>query len=111
MAGRLARNADVERMANFCVAIIQGAMLVGRIGRDCRRVEVVFEDLLAHLKRYAKVSTAQRKRLDEGHHPKRLSTLPKTLAPATAVELRGSQSPEDPAEKHPADRSRPENEV
>jgi TetR/AcrR family transcriptional repressor of nem operon len=111
MAGRLASNADVERMANLCVAIIQGAMLAGKIGRNHRCVEVVFEDLLAHLKRYAKVSAAPRKRLEEDRHPKQVSTLPNTPAPTTAVESHDSQSPEDPAEKNPADPCRHEDEV
>jgi TetR/AcrR family transcriptional regulator, transcriptional repressor for nem operon len=99
MAGRLASNADVEQMANFCVAVIQGAMLLGRIGRDCRRVEVVFEDLLSHLNRYAKVPTATRKRLGRDRHDNHLLTLPKAQAPTTVVGLHDSQNPEDSAEK------------
>src|SRR5262249_44083160 len=45
VAGRLSSDVDVEQLANFCIAVIQGAMLAGRIGRNCRRVEGVFEDL------------------------------------------------------------------
>jgi len=70
MARRLASNVDAKQLANFCVAVIQGAMLIGRIGRDCRRVEVVLEDLLSHLKRCAKVPTAPRKRLARNPRPK-----------------------------------------
>lgn len=99
MAGRLASNADVEQMANFCVAVIQGAMLVGRIGRDCRRVEVVFEDLLSHLNRYVKVPTATRKRIGGNRRENHLLTLPKALAHTTVVGLHDSQNPGDSAEK------------
>jgi hypothetical protein len=99
IAGRLASNADVEQMANFCVAVIQGAMLVGRIARDCHRVEVVFEDLLGHLNRYAKVPTATRKRIGRNPHENHLLTLPKAPAHTTVVGLHDSQNPGDSAEK------------
>ncbi len=58
VGGRLANNVDVEQLANFCVAIIQGGILIGKIRGNCRCVESTFEDLLSHLRRYAKVPTA-----------------------------------------------------
>ena len=109
--GRLANNADVEQLANFCVAIIQGAMLIGKIRGNCRCVESTFEDLLSHLKRYEKVATAPRKRLDGDRHPKQLPISPKTPAPTTVVELHDSQNPGDSAENNPVDPCRPEDEV
>jgi TetR/AcrR family transcriptional regulator, transcriptional repressor for nem operon len=58
MAGRLSSTVDVEQLANFCVAVIQGAMLTGKASRNSRCVETVFEDLLSHLKRYVKTPAA-----------------------------------------------------
>jgi AcrR family transcriptional regulator len=49
---RLARRADPERMADFCIAAIQGAMLMGKIKRSSRTVETSVREALAHLKGY-----------------------------------------------------------
>jgi len=49
---RLARTADAERMADFCIASIQGAMLMGKIERDSRPAERVVREAMAHLKQY-----------------------------------------------------------
>jgi hypothetical protein len=51
--GRLAREADEGRMADFCIAAIQGGMLLGKIKRDSQPVETTVREALAHLKRYA----------------------------------------------------------
>jgi len=51
--GRLARSADADRMADFCIAAIQGAMLMGKINRSSQPVETTVREALAHLKRYA----------------------------------------------------------
>lgn len=51
--GRLARNADENRMADFCIAAIQGAMLLGKVKRDSQPAATTVEEALAHLKRYA----------------------------------------------------------
>jgi len=51
--GRLVKDANEEHLAAFCIATIQGAMLMGKIERDSRTVEVAFREALAHLKRYA----------------------------------------------------------
>jgi len=64
IAGRLASTADVEQLANYCVATVQGAMLTGKVKRDFHCVETVFEDLQSHLKRYVKTPTAPKKRCD-----------------------------------------------
>jgi len=50
--GRLARQADEERMADFCIATIQGAMLMGKISRSSQVVETSAREALAHLKGY-----------------------------------------------------------
>jgi TetR/AcrR family transcriptional repressor of nem operon len=111
VGGRLANNVDVEQLANFCVATIQGAMLIGKIRGNCLCVESTFEDLLAHLKRYAKVPTALRKRPDEDRHPRTLSAPSRTPTPASVVELHDTQDPGDSAEIHPVGPRRPEDEV
>jgi AcrR family transcriptional regulator len=51
--GRLAEEADEERLADFCLAAIQGAMLMGRIRRNSQAVETTVRETLAHLKGYA----------------------------------------------------------
>jgi TetR/AcrR family transcriptional regulator, transcriptional repressor for nem operon len=50
--GRLAKQADAERMADFCIASIQGAMLMGKIKRSSQTVETTVREALAHLKSY-----------------------------------------------------------
>lgn len=88
--GRLANDADVEQLANFCVAVIQGAMLTGKIRGNCRSVESTFEDLLSHLKSYVRVPTAPKKR---NRRIKQPSALPKAPVPRSVVELHDSQNP------------------
>jgi TetR/AcrR family transcriptional repressor of nem operon len=51
--GRLARAANEDRMADFCIAAIQGAMLMGKIGRSSQAVETIVREALAHLKSYS----------------------------------------------------------
>jgi TetR/AcrR family transcriptional repressor of nem operon len=51
--GRLDRAANEGRMADFCVATIQGAMLMGKIGRSHQVVETIVREALAHLKSYS----------------------------------------------------------
>jgi len=50
--GRLGRAADPERMADFCIAAIQGAMLMGKIKRNSQPVETAVREALAHLRGY-----------------------------------------------------------
>jgi AcrR family transcriptional regulator len=49
---RLSKHADAQRMAEFCVATIQGAMLLGKIDRSKRPVEAAAREAVAHLKGY-----------------------------------------------------------
>jgi len=50
--GKLAKRADPERMANFCVASIQGGMMMGKIKRSSQTVETTVEEAMAHLRSY-----------------------------------------------------------
>jgi AcrR family transcriptional regulator len=54
--GRLSRAADENRMADFCIAMIQGAMLMGKITRSSQFVEAMVREALSHLKDYRKDS-------------------------------------------------------
>ena len=97
--GRLANDVDVEQLANFCVAVIQGAMLTGKVRRNCRSVESTFKDLLSHLKRYARIPAVPRKRLARDRYPKQPTMLAKAPASTTVVELHDLQNPRDSVEK------------
>lgn len=50
--GRLAKQTNEERMADFCIATMQGAMLMGKIKRNSQIVETTAREALAHLKGY-----------------------------------------------------------
>jgi TetR/AcrR family transcriptional repressor of nem operon len=51
-AKRLAANASAELLADFCIATIQGAMLLGKVKKDSQPVEATVRETLAHLKGY-----------------------------------------------------------
>lgn len=51
--GKLVKHADPERMADFCISSIQGAMLMGKIKRSSKTVETSIAEALAHLKTYS----------------------------------------------------------
>ena len=51
--GRLTKRADAETMADFCIATIQGAMLMGKIRRSSASVETVAREAMRHLRNYA----------------------------------------------------------
>jgi len=50
--GKLAKQANEDRLANFCIATIQGAMLMGKINRSSQTVETTVQEAVAHLKSY-----------------------------------------------------------
>jgi TetR/AcrR family transcriptional repressor of nem operon len=52
-ARRLAKNARAQLLADFCIATIQGAMLVGKVKKNSRPVEATVRETLAHLKGYS----------------------------------------------------------
>src|SRR5262245_5530632 len=51
-ARRLDPHADSDQLADFCLAMIQGAMLMGKVKRSSRLVESVVQEAMIHLKRY-----------------------------------------------------------
>jgi TetR/AcrR family transcriptional regulator, transcriptional repressor for nem operon len=50
--GRLSKNAKENELADFCIATVQGAMLMGKIKRNSRPAVASVREALAHLKRY-----------------------------------------------------------
>ena len=52
--GRLVEQPREEAMADFCIAVIQGAMLLGRVRRNSEPSEATVREAMVHLKRYAK---------------------------------------------------------
>lgn len=53
---RLSKYAKEDRLADFCIATVQGAMLMGKIQRSSQVVEASIREALSHLKRYATVA-------------------------------------------------------
>jgi AcrR family transcriptional regulator len=51
-AGRLAPAASEQALADFCLATVEGAMLMGRINRSSAVVETTTDQALAHLRSY-----------------------------------------------------------
>jgi TetR/AcrR family transcriptional regulator, transcriptional repressor for nem operon len=49
---RLVAGADEQHLADFCIATIQGAMLIGKVRRNSDCAEAVVREALAHLQRY-----------------------------------------------------------
>ena len=56
---RLLADADEDRMADFCIATIQGAMLMGKVKRSPQPVEAAVREALAHLRQYVTPSAAR----------------------------------------------------
>jgi AcrR family transcriptional regulator len=50
--GLLVQEANEVSMADFCIAVIQGAMLMGKVKRNSQPVETTVREALAHLKHY-----------------------------------------------------------
>ena len=50
--GRLVQEANEDSMADFCLAVIQGAMLMGKLKRNSQPVETIVGEALTHLKHY-----------------------------------------------------------
>jgi TetR/AcrR family transcriptional repressor of nem operon len=51
-AGRLQPGAREHELADFCLATVEGAMLMGRISRSSAVVEATIEEALIHLRSY-----------------------------------------------------------
>lgn len=50
--GRLQPEAHEERLADFCIALIQGAMLMGKIKRKSHPGETTVHEAMKHIQRY-----------------------------------------------------------
>jgi hypothetical protein len=57
-AGRLDPAADEDNLATYCIATIQGAMLMGKAFRDSGCVERTVREAITHLKGYARSGAA-----------------------------------------------------
>ena len=55
--GRLDAHVNEDQLADFCLAAIQGAMLMGKVKRSSRLVESVAHEAMAHVRRYAELPT------------------------------------------------------
>ncbi len=51
--GRISDAVNERQLADFCMAVAQGAMLMGKVKRDSQLVEGTFREALSHLKAYA----------------------------------------------------------
>jgi TetR/AcrR family transcriptional repressor of nem operon len=51
--GRLVKRANEEELADFCIAAIQGGMLMGKIKRDSRPVQATVREAMVHLRSFA----------------------------------------------------------
>jgi TetR/AcrR family transcriptional regulator, transcriptional repressor for nem operon len=49
---RLSKDAKEDQLADFCIATVQGAMLMGKIQRNSQGAEASIREALSHLKRY-----------------------------------------------------------
>jgi AcrR family transcriptional regulator len=54
--GRLLEEAKEDSLADFCIAVIQGAMLMGRVTRNRQSAETTIQEAMAHLKRFAAIT-------------------------------------------------------
>jgi len=50
--GRLSPAADEEQLANFCLATLQGAMMIGKVQRSSQPVEITISEALKHIEQY-----------------------------------------------------------
>lgn len=51
--GNIAKQADPDRVADFCIAAMQGAMLMGKVKRSSQTVETTVQESLEHLRSYS----------------------------------------------------------
>jgi TetR/AcrR family transcriptional repressor of nem operon len=57
--GRISREVNEGHLADFCIAVAQGGMLMGKVKRDSQLVEATFREALSHLKAYATKSESR----------------------------------------------------
>jgi TetR/AcrR family transcriptional regulator, transcriptional repressor for nem operon len=58
--GAISPGADEQALADFCIATVQGAMLMGKIKRSSLTVETTVREALHHLKRFAAAPESRR---------------------------------------------------
>jgi hypothetical protein len=51
-SGRLSMRADQQQLAEFCIAAVQGAMLLGKVQRSARAVESTIAAAMTHINSY-----------------------------------------------------------
>jgi TetR/AcrR family transcriptional regulator, transcriptional repressor for nem operon len=51
--GRMSKEVDEDQLADFCIATVQGSMLMGKIKRSSQTVEATIKVALTHIKRYS----------------------------------------------------------
>ena len=68
--GKLSGEIDEEQLANFCIATLQGAMLMGKVQRSSRPVEAAIRAALDHLEHFV---TKPGQAAGRSHRQKRLS--------------------------------------
>lgn len=49
---RLLPDADEQRLADYCIAAVQGAMLLGKVHRNSGRAQSIVNEAFEHMKRY-----------------------------------------------------------
>src|SRR5262249_51181499 len=52
--GRLETTVPDDQLADYCIAMIQGAMLMGKVKRSRQLVESVVRETMTHLRQYAR---------------------------------------------------------
>jgi AcrR family transcriptional regulator len=61
--GELLPTVDENTLADFCIAAVQGAMLMGKIKRSSRLVEATLREALEHVRHPASTQTSSRQEL------------------------------------------------
>src|SRR5262249_24365780 len=73
--GRLTPDAREDELEDFCVAMIQGAMLLGKVKRNSQLVETTVRETMRHLRAYERAApraaVQRRRRLPARHRSHR----------------------------------------
>jgi len=67
--GRLQKDLEPKVLADFCVATVQGAMLLGKVSRNSRPAEAAVREALLHLKSYATHSSIEPGKCQSNRRP------------------------------------------
>jgi AcrR family transcriptional regulator len=65
-SGRLIADAREDELADFCVAMIQGAMLLGKVKRNSQLVEATVRETMRHLRDYECSASRRPRRILRG---------------------------------------------